>query len=53
MKQNVPFNTFKDWSSILEKLKNIVEGEKSVQDVAKEGYEEYKKGKGGNSDSGK
>jgi len=42
-RKNVPFTTFDDWSSILSKVKEIVAGETTVQDAAKEGYEAYKK----------
>lgn len=46
-KQNVPFTVFEDWSSILETVKKIVAGEKTVQDAAKEGHEMFKKGEVG------
>ena len=42
-RKNVPFTTFDDWTSILSKVKEIVAGETTVQDAAKEGYEAYKK----------
>lgn len=47
VKQNVPFTVFEDWSSILDKVKEIVEGKTTVQDAAKEGYEAFKKGDAG------
>ncbi|KAK4989524.1 hypothetical protein LTR50_003131 [Elasticomyces elasticus] len=47
VKENVPFTVFEDWSSITEKVKEIVAGKTSVQDAAKEGYELYKKGEAG------
>jgi hypothetical protein len=43
-KENVPFTIFEDWSSILETVKNITAGEKTVHDAAKEGFELYKQG---------
>jgi len=45
--QNVPFTVFEDWSSILETVKKIVAGEKTVQDAAKEGHELWRKGEAG------
>lgn len=47
MKKNVPFTVFEDWSSILTKCKQIVEGKKTVQEAAKEGVEDYQKGAAG------
>jgi 2-hydroxy-3-keto-5-methylthiopentenyl-1-phosphate phosphatase len=47
VKENVPFTVFEDWSTILNKVKQIVAGEISVQDAAKEGYEQYKRGEAG------
>ncbi|KAF2083514.1 2-hydroxy-3-keto-5-methylthiopentenyl-1-phosphate phosphatase-like protein [Saccharata proteae CBS 121410] len=44
VKEDIPFNVFEDWSSILAKVKQIVAGEKSVHEMAKEGYELYKAG---------
>ena len=46
VKKNVPFTVFEDWSTILDKVKEIVEGRTTVQEAAKEGYGEYKKGAG-------
>lgn len=40
----MPFTVFEDWSSILQKCREIVEGKKTVQQAAKEGYEAYQKG---------
>lgn len=45
--KNVPFTVFEDWSSILAKVKQIVAGETTVQEAAKEGHEAYKKGEAG------
>lgn len=47
VKEEVPFTVFEDWSSILEKVKEITSGKTSVHDAAKEGFELYKKGKAG------
>jgi hypothetical protein len=47
IRQNVPFTDFEDWSSILSKVKEIVDGRTTVQDAAKEGYESYKQGHAG------
>lgn len=52
MKENVPFTVFEDWSSILEKVKEITAGKTSVKDAAREGYETYKKGEAGVSRNG-
>jgi 2,3-diketo-5-methylthio-1-phosphopentane phosphatase len=46
-KENVPFTVFADWSTILSKCKDIVEGKTTVQEAAREGYEAYKAGKAG------
>lgn len=46
VKENVPFTVFEDWSTILEKVKAIVEGKTTVQEAAEQGYEEYKRGMG-------
>lgn len=40
---------FEDWSEILAKVKEIVEGETTVQEAARDGYEQYKKGATGSS----
>lgn len=42
VRQDVPFTTFKDWGSINTTVEQIVKGEKSVKDAAREGYEAYK-----------
>ncbi|KAK5165071.1 uncharacterized protein LTR77_009168 [Saxophila tyrrhenica] len=44
VKQDVPFTVFEDWSTILEKVKLIVEGKTTVHEAARLGYEEYQKG---------
>merc|ERR1711974_124386 len=46
-RENVPFTVFEDWSSILATVKQIVAGERSVQDAAREGFADYKAGKAG------
>ncbi|GAB7362653.1 hypothetical protein MBLNU230_g2962t1 [Neophaeotheca triangularis] len=46
-RDNVPFNVFEDWTQIHATVKEIVEGKRSVQDAAKEGYEQYKAGEAG------
>jgi len=47
VKQNTPFTVFTDWSDILSKVKEIVEGKTTVQDAAREGHEASKKGEAG------
>ena len=47
VQENIPFTVFLDWSTILEKCKEIVEGKKTVQDAARQGFEEYKSGAAG------
>lgn len=47
VRENVPFTVFQDWSSILAKCKDIVEGKTTVQQAAEEGYEAYKSGAAG------
>ncbi|KAL1588067.1 hypothetical protein WHR41_03162 [Cladosporium halotolerans] len=46
-RENVPFTVFEDWSSILATVKQIVAGERSVQDAASQGFADYKAGKAG------
>ncbi|KAF2708955.1 hypothetical protein K504DRAFT_433669 [Pleomassaria siparia CBS 279.74] len=46
-KEDVPFTVFEDWSTILNKCKEIVEGKSTVQDAAREGFEAYKSGAAG------
>ncbi|PIA89040.1 putative phosphatase [Cercospora beticola] len=46
-RENVPFTVFEDWTDILKVTKQIVAGEKSVQDAAKEGFEDFKSGNAG------
>lgn len=47
MREKVPFTVFEDWSSILSKVKEIVEGKTTVHAAAKEGFEAYEKGEAG------
>ena len=47
VREDVPFTTFEDWSTILEKVKEITSGKVSVHEAAKEGHEAYKKGTAG------
>lgn len=44
-RENVPFTTFKDWSSINAKVQEIVAGKQSVAEAAKQGYEAYQASK--------
>jgi 2-hydroxy-3-keto-5-methylthiopentenyl-1-phosphate phosphatase len=43
-RENVPFTVFEDWSSILEQVQDIVDGKVTVDQAAREGYEQYKSG---------
>ena len=43
-RENVPFTVFEDWSSILEQVRDIVEGKVTVDQAAHEGYAQYKSG---------
>lgn len=43
-KEHVPFTVFEDWSTILAKTKEIVEGKTTVQDAAREGHEAFLRG---------
>jgi hypothetical protein len=43
----VPFTVFEDWSNILAIVKQIVAGERTVDEAAKQGFEDYKNGKAG------
>ena len=47
VKKDVPFTLFEDWSSIHEKVKEIVDGKTTVKDAAHEGWEMYKNGQAG------
>jgi 2,3-diketo-5-methylthio-1-phosphopentane phosphatase len=47
VREDIPFTLFEDWTTILEKTKEIVEGKTTVHDAAHEGYEAYKKGEAG------
>ncbi|KAF2129372.1 hypothetical protein P153DRAFT_340160 [Dothidotthia symphoricarpi CBS 119687] len=46
-REDVPFTVFEDWSNILAKCKEIVEGKTTVQQAAKDGFEAYKNGAAG------
>lgn len=46
-REDVPFTVFEDWSNILAKCKEIVEGKTTVKAAANEGYEAYKSGAAG------
>ncbi|KAF2020028.1 hypothetical protein BU24DRAFT_419621 [Aaosphaeria arxii CBS 175.79] len=46
-RENVPFTVFEDWSSILQKCKEITAGKTTVQEAAREGFEAYKSGAAG------
>ena len=43
-RESVPFTVFEDWSSILEQVRDIVDGKVTVDQAAREGYEQYKSG---------
>lgn len=47
VKEDVPFTVFEDWSAILDSVKDIVAGKKSVHDAAREGHEQYNRGEAG------
>lgn len=47
VREKVPFTVFEDWSSILSTVKAIVDGEKDVKDVAKEGIKNFEAGESG------
>ncbi|KAK3678053.1 hypothetical protein LTR78_002148 [Recurvomyces mirabilis] len=47
VKKDVPFTLFEDWSSIHQKVQEIVEGQTTVKDAAHEGWEMYKNGQAG------
>ncbi|OAL03920.1 hypothetical protein IQ06DRAFT_374957 [Phaeosphaeriaceae sp. SRC1lsM3a] len=47
VRENVPFNVFHDWSDILKKCREIVEGKTTAEEAAKEGFEAYKSGAAG------
>jgi 2-hydroxy-3-keto-5-methylthiopentenyl-1-phosphate phosphatase len=46
-REDVPFTVFEDWTNILSKCKQIVEGKTTVQAAAQEGFEAYKSGAAG------
>lgn len=41
-REGIPFTTFEDWSSILQETKDIYEGRRSLQNVAKEGLQRHR-----------
>ncbi|WPH04440.1 putative phosphatase [Acrodontium crateriforme] len=43
VRENVPFTVFRDWSSILSTVKEIVGGKITVEEAAKAGYESWQK----------
>lgn len=43
IRDGIPFTTFKDWSDITQIVKDLVEGKRTVEEAAKEGYEAAKK----------
>ena len=47
VRQKAPFTLFDDWSSIHMKVKEIVDGKTTVQDAAKDGYQQYQRGEAG------
>lgn len=46
-RENVPFTVFEDWTNILAKCKEIVEGKTTVKEAAHQGFEAYKAGAAG------
>ena len=42
--ENVPFFEFETWNTILEQVKSIVGGQKTVEQVSKEGIEAFAEG---------
>lgn len=44
VRENVPFEVFEDWSSILSTVQSIVTGKTTVQEVVARGLEEVKSG---------
>ncbi|KAH7063470.1 HAD-like domain-containing protein [Macrophomina phaseolina] len=53
VREDIPFTVFADWKDILEKVKEIVAGKTSVEQAAKEGYEQFKSGQAGVNGSAK
>lgn len=47
VREKVPFTVFEDWSTILSTVKAIVDGEKDVKEVAKEGIKNFEAGESG------
>ena len=46
-RENVPFTVFEDWTNILAKCKEIVQGATTVKEAAHQGFEAYKAGSAG------
>ncbi|KAF2649231.1 2-hydroxy-3-keto-5-methylthiopentenyl-1-phosphate phosphatase-like protein [Lophiostoma macrostomum CBS 122681] len=46
-KENVPFTVFADWTNILDKCEDIVDGKTTVTQAAHDGFEAYKSGAAG------
>jgi 2-hydroxy-3-keto-5-methylthiopentenyl-1-phosphate phosphatase len=44
VRENVPFEVFEDWTSILATVKEVVSGKKSLKQAAAEGLKDYKEG---------
>ena len=42
VRENVPFTLFEDWSIILAKVKEIVGGKTTVQEVSAQGVADFK-----------
>lgn len=47
VREKVPFTVFEDWSAILSTVNAIVDGEKDVKEVAKEGIKNFEAGESG------
>lgn len=43
VKEGIPFTLFRDWESIFEGVRKIVDGQITVQDAAREGFAAYQK----------
>ncbi|KAK7608230.1 HAD-like domain-containing protein [Phyllosticta paracitricarpa] len=51
VREDIPFTVFESWKDIHAVCKKIVEGKKSVQEAATEGYQQFKSGEAGVSGS--